>query len=116
LIVGIGPHALAIPCLLIAGAFTGVANPLMFAVGQTLAGPNAGGRWIGIQNMLGNCAGILAPIATGFIVQATGSFTGAFGVAALLAVAGLISWGVVLQRVEPVAWRSGEGAWRAVEA
>jgi MFS family permease len=110
LMVGVGPHALAIPSLLIAGVFTGVANPLMFAIGQTLAGPNAGGRWMGIQNMVGNCAGILAPVATGLIVQATGSFTGAFALAALLAVAGVVCWSVVLQRVEPVAWRLQPGA------
>jgi MFS family permease len=106
LLVGMGPHALTIPFLLAAGLFVGFANPQMFAIGQTLAGPAAGGRWMGIQNMVGNCAGILAPIVTGFIVQATGTFTGAFAVAAALAVAGLVCWGLVLTRVEPLAWRT----------
>jgi MFS family permease len=105
LTVGFAPHALAIPSLLVAGLFTGMANPMMFAIGQTLAGPAAGGRWVGIQNMVGNCAGVLAPIVTGLIVQSTGGFAGAFAVTGALAVAGLVFWGVVLRRVEPVAWR-----------
>ena len=107
LVEGLGPHSLAIPCLFVAGLCTGLANPLIFSIGQTLAGPSAGGRWMGIQNMGGNFAGILAPIATGFIAQATGSFTGAFVLAAALSVVGLICWSVVLGRVAPVAWRGG---------
>lgn len=105
LLVGIAPHAAKIPCLLAAGAFVGLANPLQFSIGQSLAGPAAGGRWMGIQNMCGNCAGVLAPLATGFIVAATHSFTGAFVLAAALSVAGVICWGVVLERIEPIAWR-----------
>jgi MFS family permease len=104
LIEGLGPHSLAIPCLFVAGLCTGLANPLIFSIGQTLAGPSAGGRWMGIQNMGGNFAGILAPIATGFIAQATGSFTGAFVLAAGLSVVGLICWSLVLGRVEPLGW------------
>jgi MFS family permease len=109
LLVGVGPHELAVPMLLVAGIFTGLGNPMMFSIGQTLAGPAAGGRWMGIQNMVGNCAGILAPAATGMIVQATGSFTSAFAFAAALSVAGLFCWGVVLPHVQPVLWRAGAG-------
>jgi len=105
LLIGLGPHVLVLPSLFAAGVCTGMANPMIFSIGQTLSGPSAGGRWMGIQNMLGNCAGILAPVATGLIVAATGSFTGAFVLAAVLSVFGLFCWGVVLVRVEPVAWR-----------
>ena len=105
LIEGLGPRGLAIPCLFLAGACTGFANPLIFSIGQTLAGPSAGGRWMGVQNMGGNFAGILAPIATGFIAQATGAFTGAFLLAAGLSVVGVICWTVVLGRIEPLSWR-----------
>ena len=105
LVEGLGPKGLAIPCLFAAGIFTGVANPLIFSIGQTLAGPKAGGRWMGIQNMGGNCAGILAPIATGLIAQATGAFTGAFVLAAGLSVIGILCWTLALGRIEPLAWR-----------
>ena len=109
LLIGLGPHVLVLPGLFAAGFCTGMANPMIFSIGQTLSGPMAGGRWMGIQNMLGNCAGICAPIATGLIVAATGSFAGAFVLAAVLSVLGLVCWGVVLVRVEPVAWRADTG-------
>lgn len=107
LVEGLGPKGLAIPCLFLAGLCTGVANPLIFSIGQTLAGPRAGGRWMGIQNMGGNCAGILAPIATGLIAQATGAFTGAFVLAAALSVIGIVCWSLALGRIEPLTWRGG---------
>ena len=106
LVEGLGPKVLAIPCLFLAGICTGAANPLIFSIGQTLAGPRAGGRWMGIQNMGGNFAGILAPLATGLIAQATGVFTGAFVLAAALSVVGIVCWTVLLGRIEPLAWRT----------
>ncbi len=60
---------------------------------------------MGIQNMGGNCAGILAPIATGLIAQATGAFTGAFVLAAGLSVVGILCWTLGLGRIEPLAWK-----------
>ncbi len=61
---------------------------------------------MGIQNMGGNFAGILAPLATGLIAQATGVFTGAFVLAAALSVVGIVCWTVLLGRIEPLAWRT----------
>ena len=105
LVEGLGPKGLAIPCLVLAGICTGVGNPLIFSIGQTLAGPSAGGRWMGIQNMGGNFAGILAPLTTGFIAQATGAFTGAFLLAAGLSVLGVLCWSVLLGPISPLAWK-----------
>jgi MFS family permease len=107
LLAGIGPAELAVPSLMAAGVGTGMVHPMMFSIAQTLSGPAAGGRWMGIQNMVGNFAGILAPIATGLIVAATGKFTGAFVLAAAFSVFGLFCWGVLLTKVEPVRWRAG---------
>ena len=116
LVEGLGPRGLAIPCLFLAGICTGWSNPLIFSIGQTLAGPSAGGRWMGIQNMGGNCAGILAPIATGLIAQATGSFTGAFVLAAALSVVGILSWSLVLGPLTPQVWRPREGGLQPLAA
>ncbi len=110
LVEGLGPKGLAIPCLFLAGFCTGAANPLIFSIGQTLAGARAGGRWMGIQNMGGNCAGILAPMATGLIAQATGAFTGAFVLAAGLSVVGIFCWTLVLGRIQPLSWKSAPAA------
>ena len=115
LLEGLGPKGLAIPCLFAAGICTGMANPMIFAIGQTLAGPSAGGRWMGIQNMGGNCAGILAPIATGLIAQATGNFIGAFVLAAALSVVGIACWSLV-GRIAPLVWPRPGPATPAVAA
>ncbi len=76
-----------------------------WAITQTLAGAGAAGKWTGMQNTIGNLSGIVAPIATGFIVKATGSYAWAFASPAILAVAGACSYVFVVGEVAPVKWR-----------
>ena len=93
--------------LLVASGFTvGLSGTMVFTIGQTLAGPRAGGRWMGFQNMVGNFSGIAAPIVTGIVVDWSGSFAGAFLVAAALSAVGILSWWLVVQKVQPVDWSS----------
>ena len=94
----------AVWLLAVAGVFFGLSTPMIFAIGATLAGPRAAGRWAGAQNLAGQLAGILAPVVTGFIVDRTGAFTGAFVVAAAAAVVSMLAWGVIIRRVETVQW------------
>ena len=105
LVVCVAAHgSLAIASLFVVGASFGFTSPNIFAVGQTLAGPRAAGTWIGAQNCIGNIAGIVAPLITGFIVDRTGLFDLAFAAAALSAVLGAIGWGLIVTRIEPVDW------------
>jgi MFS family permease len=91
--------------LLVASGFTvGLSGTMVFTIGQTLAGPRAGGRWMGFQNMVGNFSGIVAPIVTGIVVDWSGSFAGAFVVAAALSALGVLSWLFVVQRIRAVDW------------
>jgi MFS family permease len=91
--------------LLIASGFTvGISGTMVFTIGQTLAGPRAGGRWMGFQNMCGNFSGIAAPIITGVVVDWSGSFAGAFLVAAGLSAVGVLCWLWVVQHIRPVEW------------
>ncbi|HEX7759253.1 MAG TPA: MFS transporter [Caulobacteraceae bacterium] len=90
--------------LLLAGFFFGFTTPNIFAIGQTLAGPRAAGKWIGVQNCLGNIAGIVAPIITGVVVDRTGAFVWAFVIAAGVGLLGVVGWGVIIPRVAPVDW------------
>jgi len=76
-----------------------------WAITQTLAGPRAAGTWAGMQNTLGSLSGIVAPIATGMIVKATGSYVWAFVSPAILAVAGACSYVFLVRQVAPVRWR-----------
>jgi sugar phosphate permease len=92
----------------LAGIFFGMGTPMIFTIGATLAGPRAAGRWVGAQNLSGQIAGIIAPLVTGFIVGSTGSFGWAFMISAAVPLAGMIAWGIVLKRVEPLEWRAIE--------
>jgi MFS family permease len=95
--------------LLLAGFFFGFTTPNIFAIGQTLAGPRAAGKWIGVQNCIGNVAGIVAPIITGVVVDRTGAFVWAFAIAAGVGLLGVVGWGLIVRRVEPVAWSAADG-------
>ena len=86
------------------GLGIGIYTPALFASVQTLAGPRAAGRWLGIQNCLGNLAGMSAPIVTGVVVERTGSFAFAFAIAAILAVLGILALLLIVRRIEPIDW------------
>jgi MFS family permease len=90
--------------LSVAAAMMGATNTQNFAVAQIFAGPRAAGRWVGIQNCGGNCAGILGPVITGLIVDASDSYTIAFVVAGAATFCGALLWGAVVPRVEPIEW------------
>ena len=98
-----GPVA-SILLLALAAVFFGAHHPGMWAIAQTLAGPRAAARWVGIQNFVGNLAGIVAPIVTGLVVDRTGQFLLPFLIAATIALIGSLAWGAVVPRVEPVSW------------
>jgi MFS family permease len=84
--------------------FYGIYSSNIWAVTQSLSGPWAAGRWTGLQNLVGNLSGIVAPWLTGYIVQRTGQFYWAFVVTTVLLVLGALCFTVVIDRVEPVAW------------
>jgi MFS family permease len=98
-----GP-ATSIACLFVAALGVGLISPNMFASAQTLAGPAAAGKWVGVQNGIGNLAGILSPILTGVIVDRTGAFAWAFVLAGAITLAGAACWGLYIRRVEPLSW------------
>ena len=100
----IGSTPVAIASLFLAGVAFGFNSPVLYSIGQTLAGPRGGGTWIAFQNCLGNVAGIVAPIVTGAVVDRTGEFTWAFAVAGLVSVLGAASWAVMIRKVAPIAW------------
>ena len=82
----------------------GLISPNLYAIAQTLAGPRASGKWVGVQNAIGNLAGIVAPIVTGALIDWTGRYNIAFLVTGGVAMAGAGSWLLLVRRVEPIAW------------
>ncbi len=94
----------AVLLLAATAALHGTQTPNFFAISQTLGGPRAAGQWMGVQNLVGNLAGVLAPMLTGFVVDRTGEFYWAFAIAAGVALLGSLAFGVLIPRIEPVKW------------
>lgn len=99
-----GP-ALSIVLLVMATISLGVCFSNMWAITQTLAGPQAAGRWTGVQNFVGNLSGVVAPALTGFVLDRTGQFFWPFVIAGGVCVLGAISWVFVVGPVRQVEWR-----------
>lgn len=85
----------------------GTANAGTFAFAQTLAGPHAAGRWVGLENGIANMAGVAGPALTGFLVDWTGHFVWAFAVAAIITLGGGFAWCLGVPRLEQVDFNQG---------
>ena len=105
LVCAVGDSTTALIALDVAAVAFGFNVATIYATGQTLAGPKTAGKWIAVQNCAGNVAGPIAPLVTGVIVDRTGGFTLAFVVAGAITLAGVVAWGVVIRKIEPLAWR-----------
>ncbi len=101
---------LSIPALFVCALGMGFNGGGNFAIGQTLAGPRAAPRWIGLQNLCANIAGMVGPAITGWLIDSTGGFLSAFVLAALVTLLGAVAWGLIIPKVAPVDWGGGEGA------
>jgi MFS family permease len=95
----------AVIFLFLTCAAAGLCTSNLWAITQTLAGPLAAGKWSGLQNFVGNFAGVVSPALTGFVVERTGHFFWAFAATAGVLLAGAISWAFVVGRIEPIQWR-----------
>ena len=98
----------AVVLLLAAGAMDGLNAPAVCSLVQHFAGPHASGRWMGVQNAASNIAGVVAPLATGYLVEATGHYGAALWLAGIVALTGLVGWLLIVPTVRPVQWNPGE--------
>ena len=96
----------AVVLLLAAAVMDGVNAPAVCSLVQHFAGPLASGRWMGVQNAVSNVAGMVAPVVTGYLVEATGHYTAALWLAGVVALVGLVGWLVIVPPVRPVDWGS----------
>jgi MFS family permease len=93
-----------VAALILGVVFFGVSASNMWAITQTLAGPQAAGRWTGFQNFVGNLAGVVAPALTGFVLDRTGHFYWAFAILTAVALTGTASWVFLIGPIEQVTW------------
>jgi ACS family D-galactonate transporter-like MFS transporter len=96
-----------VPLVMMGVIFFEISASNIWAITQTLAGPQAAGRWTGFQNFLGNLSGVVAPALTGFVLNRTGHFYWAFAIVAAVALTGTGSWVFLVGPVEQVIWHKG---------
>jgi MFS transporter, ACS family, D-galactonate transporter len=90
--------------LMLSGLAFGLTISNFWVITQRLAGPLAAGRWTGIENFMGNLAGVVAPTVTGILLDRTGHFLWPFLIVSLLMIVAVLSWLVIVGPVEPVDW------------
>ena len=79
-----------------------VAAPVASSV-VSLISPRGGTATVGgFANFVNNLMGVIAPITTGFIVGWTNSFSGAVLVAGIVLLCGILAYGFMLGRIEPI--------------
>ncbi len=88
--------------LLFTGFGLGLGTSMVFALGQIYAGPRLAGSWIGVQNACGSLSGVIGPIVTGMIVDASGSFVGAFLSTAAVTAIGAVLFQFVLPPIRQI--------------
>jgi len=82
--------------LIIGGCLVGLATGYLLVILQSCAPHAEVGLWTGVYNFVGNIAGILSPLITGYLIEKTGSYTPPFVLAAaLIAVGPLAFWFIV---------------------
>jgi len=102
-VVTTNPRA-ALMLLLFAGVGFGLSNSQTWTITQTLAGPDASGRWTGLQNFVGNFAGILGPLIAGELIDRTGNFFWAFAFTTIVGLLGVVSWSFLVGPLQQVRW------------
>jgi MFS family permease len=98
-----GP-VLCVVTLMLGVIFFDVGASNIWAITQTLAGPQAAGRWTGFQNSFGNLSGVVVPALTGLVLDRTGHFYWAFAILTAVALTGTTSWIFLVGPVEQVVW------------
>lgn len=78
------------------------AAPVGWSIPSLIAPKGGTGAIGGIMNFFNNLMGVAAPVATGYIVGATNSFSGAFVVAGVVLLIGVLSYVFLLGEITPL--------------
>jgi ACS family D-galactonate transporter-like MFS transporter len=88
--------------LIVGGCLVGLATGNLLVILQNCAPRAEIGLWTGVYNFVGNIAGILSPLITGFLIEKTGSYTPPFVLAAALIGIGPLAFWVIVGDVKSV--------------
>ena len=87
--------------LVIGGSLVGLATGNLIVILQCCAPPEQVGIWTGAENFGGNVAGIIAPLATGLLIDRTGSYLPGFALGPAVLLAGLLSYWFIVGDLTP---------------
>jgi ACS family D-galactonate transporter-like MFS transporter len=94
-------HAEIAIWLLVGASLVGLATGNLLAILQSCAPAEAVGIWTGAENFAGNLAGIIAPLAVGFLITSYGSYVPGFELASIVLVAGIFAYWLVVGELKP---------------
>lgn len=87
--------------LLIGACLVGLATGNLLAILQSCAPHEAVGIWTGAENFAGNLAGIIAPLAVGFLIASSRSYVPGFELAAIILFAGILAYWFIVGELKP---------------
>jgi MFS transporter, ACS family, D-galactonate transporter len=87
--------------LLIGASLVGLATGNLLAILQSCAPNEAVGIWTGAENFAGNLAGIIAPLAVGFLIASSRSYVPGFELASFILFAGILAYWLVVGELKP---------------
>ena len=87
--------------LLIAASLVGLATGNLLAILQSCARSEVVGIWTGAENFAGNLAGIVAPLAVGFMISSRGSYVPGFQLASVILLVGLFAYWFIVGDLKP---------------
>jgi len=87
--------------LLIAASLVGLSTGNLLAILQSCAPSEAVGIWTGAENFAGNLAGIVAPLAVGFLIASHGSHVPGFQLASIILFSGVLAYWFVVGDLKP---------------
>jgi MFS transporter, ACS family, D-galactonate transporter len=87
--------------LLIGASLVGLATGNLLAILQSCAPTEAVGIWTGAENLAGNLAGIIAPLAVGYLIASFRSYAPGFGLASIVLFTGILAYWLVVGELKP---------------
>jgi MFS family permease len=87
--------------LLTGASLVGLATGNLLAILQSCAPAEAVGIWTGAENFAGNLAGIIAPLAVGFLITSFGSYVPGFELASIVLLAGVLAYWLIIGDLKP---------------
>jgi ACS family D-galactonate transporter-like MFS transporter len=82
--------------LLIGASLVGIATGNLLAILQSCAPHEAVGIWTGAENFAGNLAGIVAPLAVGFLITSSRSYVPGFELASFILFGGILAYWLIV--------------------